>query len=278
MADFFEFIVDGVKIDIPIVRRSLNEGFLYGEEPHSFGCVERDFSVDPIEMRDAPDSMEVYDDKQAKEIYDEQMAKESSLLHMFLRGGKPAFEFLDQDGFSDCWYHGPAHAFMLACMRDNEPIPRINAVAGATLLGRTNGGWSGLAAKDLRENGAPLMGDGEGEWPQWTRSTKYNTPSFKANRVKHKVLEDWYDMSSEVYDQELTKQQIVTCALNHSPSSGDWNKFGHAMGIPYVAYIDGKFHPINLNSWKQYGRFGLSVLYNLWPNNCVSIRSTTSGM
>lgn len=279
MADMFPITVGSQTISIPIVRRSLNEGFIRGEpaaEP-SRGCVERDFTVDPIEMRDSPDSMEVFDDATAKQVYDKHQADQSSLLHIFLRGGNPAFEHLDQDGFPDCWYHGPAHAFMLACMRDNDPIPRINGVAGATLLNRTNGGWSALAAKDMRDNGAPIMGTGEGEWPQWTRSTKYNTAAFRENRVKHKVLEDWYDTSVEVYDQEMTRKQITTSLLNNMPGSGDWNKFSHAMGVAGLGFLDGRFHPIVLQSWEQWGRFGLGLLYDLWPNNYISIRTTTLG-
>lgn len=277
MADMFPITVGNQTITIPIVRRSLNEGFIYSgpETAPSRGCVPRDFSIDPILMGDRPDAMELFDDKTAKEVYDKQQSDQSSLLHIYLRGGKPAFEHLDQDGFPDCWYHGPAHAFMLACMRDNDSIPVINGVAGATVLNQTNGGWSALAMKDMRENGAPLMGTGEGEWPEWTRATKYNTPAFKANRLKHKILEDWYDTSVEVYDQELTKQQITTTLLNNEPGSGDWNKFSHAMGVPGVGYLDGRFHPIVLQSWKQWGRFGLGLLYDLWPNNYVSIRTTT---
>lgn len=277
MADMYKLTVGGTVFEIPIVYRSLNEGFIYGEPEAapSTGCVPRDFSVDPILMGDSPDSMQVYSPSEAKTIHNQQLNAESSLLHMYLRTGQPAFEHLDQDGFPDCWYHGPCHAFMLACMRDNDPIPRLNGVAGATLLGRTNGGWSGLAMKDLRDKGAPLMGTGSGEWPQWTRNTKYNTDAFKANRVKHKVLEDWYDTSSEVYDQTHTQAQIVTSLLNNQPGSGDWNKFSHAMGTPGLALIDSRFHPVVLNSWDQFGRFGLAVLYDLWPNNYVGLRTTS---
>lgn len=277
MADMYKLTVGGQVFEIPIVYRSLNEGFIYGEPEAapSTGCVPRDFTVDPIAMGDSPDGMELYTDAEAKTVHNQRLNSESSLLHMYLRTGQPAFEFLDQDGFPDCWYHGPAHAYMLACMRDNDTIPRINAVAGATLLKRTNGGWSGLAMKDLRENGAPLMGTGEGEWPMHTRNTKYNTAAFKANRQKRKVLEDWYDTSSEVYDQTQTKAQITTSVLNNQPGSGDWNKHGHAMSVPGLALIDARLHPIVLNSWKQFGRFGLAVLYDQWPNNYVGLRTTS---
>lgn len=261
---------------IPIVNGSLNDGWIRDAGTVSTGCVPRDYSVDPVEMRDSPDQMKLYrrgSDWDA--VYDKGEETESTLLHMFLRGDKPAFEFLDQDGFPDCWYHGPAHAFMLACMRDNEPIIRPNAVAGATLLGRTNGGWSGLGMKDMRERGAPLMGKGVGEWPQWTRDTRYNTPEFQASRAKHKVLEDWYDLGREVYDQDMTADQLFTCTTgNNCPASGDWNRHGHAMGILAVVRIErNSWGVVVLNSWKSFGYHGLAVLREQWPDNAVAMRS-----
>jgi hypothetical protein len=260
---------------IPIVNRSLNEGWIRAEPPAvSTGLVDRDFSIDPVEMRDSPDGMKLYARSEWDAVYDEQVKNESSLLHLFLRGDKPAFQFLDQDGFPDCWYHGPAHAYMLACMRDGEPIPRINGVAGATLCGRTNGGWSGLAMKDMRDNGAPIMGSGEGEWPMHTRNKKYNTAEFKANRQKHKVLEDWYDLGKEVYDQELSKDQLFFCSANNNPGSIDFNRYAHAMGFVCVVRIEsGSWGPVVLNSWEQFGFHGLAVLREIWPDGAVALRS-----
>lgn len=269
--------MDLYKGKIPIINRSLNEGFIRGTAPQvATGAVPRDFSVDPVEMRDSPDQMKTYK-RSAGEwdaIFDEQERFESTLLHQFLRGDKPAFEHLDQGQFPDCWYHAPAQAFMLACMRDMQSIIRPNAVAGATLLGRTNGGWSGLALKDMRDNGVPLMGDGPGEWPQWTRNRKYDTAEFRANRQKHKVLEDWYDLGRQVYDQELTADQIFTAISQNNPGSGDWNRFGHAMCIIGVVRIErGSWGPVVLNSWDQFGYFGVAILREMWPDNAVVLRS-----
>lgn len=275
----FTITSGGREIVIPVIKRSLDEGFINGKPATapSFGCVPRDFRVDPIRMQDRPDSMDVYTDDKAKEVYDKQMEAQSTLLHIFFRNGKPAFDHLDQDGFPDCWYHGPAHAVMATCMRDNDPIPRINGVAGATLLGRTNGGWSGLAMQDMRENGAPLMGTGVGEWPQWTRDKRYNTPEFRDARMKHQILEDWYDTSAEVYGQVMTQRQMVTTILNKNPGSGDWNKFSHAMGVLGIGYLDGRFHPIVIQSWKGWGLAGVGLLYDLWPNNYCGPRTITPG-
>lgn len=259
---------------IPIVNRSLNEGWIRGlPESVATGCIPRDYKIDPVEMRDSPSAIKLLKRSEWDAAYEEQERFENTLLHLFLRADpKPVFE--DQNGFPDCWYHGPANAYKLACMRDGQPIPEINAVAGATLLGRTNGGWSGLAMKDMRDNGAPMRGNGSGEWPKHTRNTKYNTAEFKANRQKHKVLEDWYDLGSEVYDQEMSAEQIFTCCYNNMPGSGDWNRHGHAMAIGAVVRLErGSWGPLVWNSWLEFGYLGWAVLREQWPNNAVFLRS-----
>lgn len=254
---------------IPIVNNSLNDGWIRAAQEVSTGCVERDWKTDPFEMRHSPDKLATY--KRGSDwdaVYEEREKQQSSLLHMFLRSGKPAFEHLDQGKFPDCWYYGPSHALMLACMRDGEPIPKINATAGATLLGRTNGGWSVLALKDLGDHGAPMMGTGEGEWPKWTRDTRYNTPAFQATRQKHKVVESFYDIGSAAYDQSVTADQVFTLCANNLPGSGDWNKHGHAMGIVDVVRLERNSWGVAvLNSWSDFGYYGLAILREQWPNN-----------
>ncbi len=255
---------------IPIVNGSLNDGWIRASQPVATGCVPRDFKTDPFEMRHSPDQIKVYKRASGEwdAIYDERQKQQSSLLHMFLRGDRPAFQHLDQGKFLDCWYHGPAHALMLACMRDNEPIPRVNAVAGATLLGRTNGGWSVLAIKDMGERGAPIMGTGPGEWPQLTRDTRYNTPEFQANRQKHKILESFYDLGNPVYSQDMTADHVFTLCAQNNPGSGDWNRHGHAMGIVDVVRLERNSWGVAvINSWRDFGYYGLAVLREQWPDN-----------
>jgi hypothetical protein len=262
---------------IPICRRDLNEGFLRGlpADPVATGAVPRDFSVDPVEMRDSPSAMTLYDESEYDALYDAGEANEDSLEHLFLRGDKPAFEFLDQSSYPDCWAHSTAHAVMLDRVKQNLPVVRLNAVAVATLIGRTNGGWSGLSMKYARDNGFPEVGTGPGQWPYQSRRGQ-DTPELRAAMKRHRNLEDWYDLGREVYDQQLSKRQLATCLFNNLPAPSDYNRFGHAMlSLRLVRIERGSWGILTLNSWKGFGHYGLCVLAEMWPDGSCALRSST---
>ncbi len=261
---------------IPIIRRSLDEGFLRGmpQDAPSTGCVPRDYDVDPVLMGDSPAGMPLIDPSNYDAAYDEMMATQSMIEHKYLYGGKPAFEFLDQNGFPDCWSHSTPHGVMLDRVKQNLPVIRFNGVAVATMLKQTNGGWCGLSMKFGRENGFPVVGTGPGQWPYQTRSN-HDTPELRANMATHKITEDWYDLGRREYDQVLTKGQLMTCGLNAMPGAVDFNIFSHSMGFVGVARIEaGHYGPIVLNQWKGWGYFGLGVLSGIWPDNAVIVRSS----
>ena len=270
-------MADLYKGKIPIIKKDLNEGFIRGtpDESPSFGCIPRDFNVDPVEMRDSPDGMKIISDSDLDAYFDEQEAQESSLEHLYLNNGTPAFEFLDQDGFPDCWGHSSMHAAMLNRLSMNLPPIRFNGVAVATLLKQTNGGWCGLSAKFARENGCPEVGTGPGQWPYQSRKGK-DTPELRANMALHKVTEDWYDLGRKEYDQELSKSQLKTLGSTNCPCPVDYNRFGHSIcQVRMVRVEPGHYSPLILNTWKGWGYFGLAVLLDMWPDNACGVRSST---
>lgn len=264
---------------IPVIRRDLNEGFLRGDPGAghcSTGCVPRDYSVDPVEMRDSPDSMKLYDPSEYDALYDAGEENQDTLEHLYLRAAEAGkFEFLDQNGFPDCWAHSPAHAVMIDRLKQNLPFVRLNAVAVATMLGRTDGGWCGLGMKFIRENGIPEAGTGRGQWPYQSRRGS-DTPELRANMAKYKGLEDWYDLGRQVWDQQLSARQLATCLFNNLPSPSDYNRFGHSMlSLRYVRIERGSWGLLTLNSWKQFGYYGLCVLAGMWPDGACALRSST---
>lgn len=256
---------------VPIITRSLDEGWLRGAVPVSTGAIPRDFSVDPVEMRDSPDSIQLIPTSQYNALYDAQEANESSLEHLYLRDDKPAFEFLDQNGYPDCWAHSTAHAIMFDALKQNIPVVRLNGVAAATLMNQTNGGWCGLSMKFARTNGfPPICADA----PYQSRKVK-NTPALKAQMKLHSNLEDWYDLGKAEYDQELSKGQLITCLFNNLPCPSDYNRFGHSMlSIRYVR-TDLGWGLLTLNSWAGWGYHGLGVLLNMIPDGSCALRSST---
>lgn len=263
---------------IPIIRRSLNEGFIRGAPDElSYGAIPRDFDIDPVAMGDSPDGMKLHEPSEWDALYDEQEAQESSLEHLYVRAGKPAFEFLDQDGFPDCWFHSTAHAMMLDRMKQNLPPVRFNAVAGATMMRQLNGGWCGLSMKFARENGVPVIGNGPGEWPYQSRSN-HDTPELRAAMAKHKAVEDWYDLGRKEYDQKLSDKQLATCGFENWPAPVDFNDYSHSMcQLRKVRIERGAWGGLILNSWKGFGYFGLCVIPDTTsrPNNAVALRAST---
>jgi hypothetical protein len=261
---------------IPVIRRDLNEGFLRGVPPNPLatGAVPRDFSVQPVEMRDDPGGMKLIPESEWAALYAAGEEAEDSLEHIYLRAAESGkFEFLDQNGFPDCWAHSTAHAIMIDRLKQNLPPVRLNAVAVATLMNQTNGGWCGLSMKFARENGFPVAGDGPGQWPYQSRRGR-DTPELRANMKLHRDLEDWYDLSRDVYDQELTKQQLATCLFNNCPSPSDYNRFGHSMlSLRWIPSLNG---PLTLNSWQGFGYHGLCVLANMTPDSSVALRASTT--
>lgn len=74
----------------------------YGSPERGFGYVPRDFSIDPPEMFQAPSEMKIIPESEWDARYDEEEATQSSLEHLYLRGGNPAFVNLDQNGHGYC--------------------------------------------------------------------------------------------------------------------------------------------------------------------------------
>ena len=267
---------------IPIVFRDINEGFIRGDAPSlnelGFGCIPRDYDVDPVLMGDSPSAMKLYEESDWDAIFDEQEEQGSSLEHLFLRGGVPAFELLDQgrDGF--CWSYSTGHAMMLDRLKQNLPLQRINPHATAAIIkgGRDEGGWCGLSMKWAREHGYALEGTGPGEWPLHSRNLKYDTPALREAMAKHKAEEDWYDLGKQEWDQDLSKRQLATVGLSNVPSPVDYNRMSHSVcQVRWVRYERGAWGSLILNSWKQFGYYGLAVLAGWLPDNAVALRAST---
>lgn len=262
---------------VPIIRRSLDEGWLGNPEPVRGGCEERDYDVDPVEMNDAPSAMQVITDPQEQiERCKENHANKTSFFHMFFRGDVPAFKLLNQNGHGYCWAYSTGHCVMFDRLKQNLPLIRINPHATAAIIkgGADQGGWSGLSYKFGAANGWAVEGTGPGEWPLHSRNLKYDTPELRANMAQHKIAEGWYDFGKKEWNQTLANNQIITSTLQNNCVGGDWNRFSHAMSLPDLALVDGRLHPMVFNSWANWGYYGWGILYDMWPNNAVAVRGT----
>lgn len=230
------------------------------------GYVERDYNLYPEPMFQAPSEMELIPESEYDARYDEQEANQSSLEHIYLSGpnGGPAFVNLDQNGDGYCWSYSTGHSIMIDRLAQNLPPVRLNPHGPAAIIkhGANQGGWCGESAQFGRENGYPVEGTAPGQWPKWSRDyRKYDTPECRAQMALHKIVEDWVDLTRQVYDQNLTERQCATCGFNNIPGPRDYNFWSHSVcGLRWVRVERGYWGQLILNSWYQWGRFGLAVL------------------
>lgn len=245
----------------------------------SFGLIPRDYSVYPAEMFDIPSQMQIIPESDWDAIYDEQEAQQSSLEHLYLRGpnGGGVFENLDQNGNGYCWAYSTGHAMMLARMLQNQPLIRLNPHSVAAIIknGADEGGWCGLSAKFVRENGIAPEGTGAGLWPLHSRNIRLDTPELRAIMAKYKSTEEWVDLNRSVYDVNMSKQQYATALMCRQPSPSDYNFWSHSVcAVRWVRISKGNWGTLILNSWKGWGRYGLGVLEGskAVPNSMLSIR------
>lgn len=244
------------------------------------GLVPRDYDQYPQEFFGAPDEMDVIPKAEWDARFDEQEAEQSSLEHLFLRGGKPAFVNLDQNGDGYCWAYSVGHALMLTRLRDNLPLVRLNPHATAAIIkgGADEGGWCGLSAKAAQSVGYAVEGTGPGQWPPHSRDLKYDRPALRAAMAKFKTTEEWRDLTKREWDQTMVAPQLATCGFMNVPAPSDFPWWGHSVcQVRWVRIEAGSWGPLILNSWLGWGRFGLAVLRGsqATAGGAVAIRAST---
>lgn len=247
----------------------------------SRGYVERDFSVDPVEMFAQPSTMDLIPQSEWDARIDEQEALQSSLAHMRMTAndGKELM-CLDQDGFGYCWAHSTTHTVILDRMKAGLPYVPLSAFAVAAIIkgGRDEGGWCGLSAKFAREVGIPA----QKYWPQGSTKLSLDTPEMRANAALHKITEDYVDLAKPVYDQNLTFNQVATCLLLNIPVAVDFNWWSHSVcAIQLVRIEAGSYGLKILNNWytapgQEWGDHGTAILRGkkALPDGAVATRGT----
>jgi len=270
-----EFYRSSAGVDIPILDHGTGEG---RDMAHPAGAT---YGHDPSqvvrEMFAPPGEMELVPESEWDARFDEQEQRKSSLEHLYLRGGKPAFENLDQNGHGYCWAYSVCHAVMLCRLRDNMPLVRLNPHSVAAIIkgGRDEGGWCGLSAKFVAEHGCAEEGGGPGQWPLHSRSLKHDTPECRARMALYKTGEEWRDLGRKEWDQQLSVRQLATCGFNCWPGAVDYDEWGHSIAfVRWVRVERGRWSPLILNSWAGWGRHGLAVISGNWSHDgAIAVRT-----
>ena len=248
---------------------------------HGRGGEPRDYAVDPPEMFASPTEMQLIPQSEWAARIAEQEATKSSLEHIRMIGNSgQMIPSLDQGSWGYCWAHSTTHTVMLARARANDRYIALSAFAVAATIkkGQNEGGWCGLSAQFIRDKGVPS----QDVWPQGDANYRaHDTPQTWEDAAKHKITEDWVDLSQPVYDQNLTFNQVATCLLMNIPVALDYYWWGHSVcGIRLVQVGSGEFGVKIWNSWGDgWGDQGMSVITGgrMYPNGAVATRVITGG-
>lgn len=240
-------------------------------EVKGHGLVPRDYAAFPVEMFDPPSQLQLIPRSEWSERIKEQERAKSRISDILLAAGIPS---LDQGPNGYCWSHSTVGCVQAVRATNNQPYVPLSAYMVAAIIknGRNEGGWSGLSAKFLREVGVCS----QSLWPQGNRSLSLDTPEARANAALHKTSEEWVDLTRNVYDQNLTFDQLATCLLSGIPCAIDLNWWSHAiMACDLVEVESGSFGVRIRNSWGDgWGEKGFGILQGsrAIPNGALAIR------
>jgi hypothetical protein len=179
-------------------------------------------------------------------------------------------------GVHNCWGHSTTGCVQAVRAVNGQPYVPLSAYMVCAIIkrGRNEGGWCGLSAQFLREHGVCS----QALWPQGDRNTSRDTPEVRANAALHKVTEDWVDLTADVYDQNLTFDQVATCLLTGVPCAIDENWWSHSiMACDLVEVEPGSFGIRIRNSWGdgwESKGFGILRGSKCIPDGALAIRVT----
>lgn len=237
------------------------------------GALPRDYKEWPEEMFDPPSQLPLIPKSEWSERIKEKVAKKSQISDILLAQGIPA---MDQGANGYCWGHSTVGCVQAVRAINNQPYIPLSAYMVCAIIkkGRNEGGWSGLSAKFLREHGVCS----QTLWPQGNRSLSLDTPECRVDAARHKVTEEWVDLTLSVYDQNLAFDQLATCLLSNIPCAIDLNWWAHAiLACDLVEVEPGSFGVRIRNSWGQgWGEQGFGILRGskCIPDGALAIRVT----
>lgn len=237
------------------------------------GCIPRDYDAMPVREYGVVE-MPLLGMDEIKNRAVRMAAEERRLSDLYLAAG---WENLDQGSDGYCWQYGPTHALMV--LREVQGLPRVRLAAHCPAAvakgGRNQGAWGALGMEMLMQMGAPIIGT----YPEHSRNLRDVTEAVKAEAMKYRLTEGWWDAAAPVYNRDLSWQQVLTLLVCGVPVVGDFDWWGHCVCLLDVVVMpDGSLGVRILNSWKGWGMRGLAVLSGgrARPNNAVAPRVATA--
>jgi hypothetical protein len=264
-------VIDEETLTDPGVKDKVFAPVVNGEVK-GHGLIPRDYHKYPREMFDPPGDLQTIPRSELSARIKEQERTKARTSDILRAQNIPS---LDQDGASYCWGHSTTGAVQAVRAVGGQVYVPLSAFAVCATIkkGADEGGWCGLSAKFARERGIPA----QTLWPQQDRNyRKYDTPDVWASAARHKITEEWTDLTRDVYDVQLTLDQLYTCLLLNMPCATDFNWWSHSvMACDVVEVEPGSFGIRIRNSWGDaWEDKGFSVLrgQKAIPDSALAIR------
>jgi hypothetical protein len=183
------------------------------------GCYSAAEAVD-IKLIDRADFPAIIKDK-------EDQKSRLSDIRLYAAPGQQSIPSLDQNGQGYCWAYSTGSAITLLRAVSHLPYVRLSphAVACKIKNFRDEGGWGPLSLQFAMDTGYPTVE----VWPEKSMSRSNDKPEVWANAALHKVTEAWVDLATDIYDRNLTFDQVITLLLNDRPVVVDFNWWSHSV-------------------------------------------------
>lgn len=264
-----------------IINRNTNNDDIFDPlvdgERKGRGCVPRDYSVQPKEMFQPPKDIKLIPRSEwsARIKEKKELGTQISDIRNTMLAGQP-MPALDQNGQGYCWAYSTGSALLMLRALQNQPYVRFSphAVAWKIKGGKDEGGWGALSLQWAIDKGYP----GDKFWPQKSMSREHDNAATWEDAAKHKVSEDWVDLSDDVYSRNLTFDMVGTLLLSNIPIVVDFNWWSHSVcAIDLVEVESNSFGIRILNSWgNAWSENGTGVLQGskAVPNGATAPRVT----
>lgn len=153
----------------------------------------------------------------------------------------------DQNGQGYCWAYSVTRSceYVRAAMGLEYVALSAHSVACKVKNFRDEGGWCGLAAQFVRNYGIVP----ESFWPAKSMNRSHDTATNWEAAKAYRITEDFVDLASPVYDQNLTWNQVVSLLFQNTPVVVDFNWWSHSVCGIDVVERDGEVCLEIDNSW-----------------------------
>lgn len=169
----------------------------------------------------------------------------------------------------NCWIYGVVQAQEVMRLRMNQPMVRLSAAsAGARIKGFRNvGGWGLEAIKHLGLHGV----NEEGDWPNATIDSRYDTPESRRKALDHRVTE-WWELTPR------SMHELASLLLMGIPAGVGYNWWSHEVMAADPLWLDGTLALRIRNQWKGWGSNNFGVLQGslMYPDDTVAPRQSVA--